>query len=968
MSNPILYRLLDLVEGSFARLMRKPVPEPALQQIVVGAFNLNEMKTGRHDVPERIPSRFLVVPEADQSLARRMGAQLEGEQWVVPEGENLEDFEIWWPKIVEDLHDKTQRGMMTKEGQAIEGYQLPGDVILGTDSTATPLMYGALPVISALAYVLAVAGSFKLAVAALAMSLPFLVTIKQGEGVLDSIKAAALLLIGPLLLSFGALVGIEDAAAVAQEAMGSSGAPKSMIGGMGVGVIAVLAMIGTVVFSMFDKKYALMQLGGNKSYAWDAFFERLKGNVKWTVLAVVVIALCFWLLPDAMKPYAFFALASLYPMIHTETNYNARTKEMEELGMFFNLARKGKTAQVHVEPRLKQAIRAHEDKSALISLGTAEGWLTMKQYPFSPDPGMKMKFSALDIMSHLFIVGMPGQGKTETLRSIAKQWVETKSGGFLCLCGKGSLPSELSQLIDLMIRPGISYAHFQGLDAQGVANVMNSLMEFGGGKSDIWDKGARGYIDHLAYLHQALRDHELAYKSYATHVVRIKEEEIDYLTLEISRLEKQGLNTSEVRMKLEVAMGHRESWSLKRDGERVWLWNVDTHARLATQTNQFVSANGVLNPSKDIQEAMIYLGYDADAKRKTKHPESIHPEIGVGSLLDGTIEFFLKTWPATDERQRSSFMINVTNMCLLPLTRGKRLVNADGVHWKMLEKGVDVTSCLYGKGVGLDLPVTIHGEASLAIAAFVQQLVYTEVEKRSAMSEEQWRELGQLPLIGMYDEAHLLVGKKEAKLASISRSLRMGFVCATQQIESLIERYGDMNNAYLLANTFQSLICFKSSAATYEYMAGRLGKASIVKFQEQSWGIDFGGALRKFAMSPLNDPNHPYAAGMQKMKELGAGRPVVKVPSYRGSNGFGRWQGQGVRNLSEDDLTMDMVVNIGGHREDGPLLDEVEYTSQLSGPGRAIVYLNRAGYVRVDVAKMDRVGPNELRASDPVAP
>src|SRR5690606_36414670 len=140
-------------------------------------------------------------------------------------------------------------------------------------------------------------------------------------------------------------------------------------------------------------------------------------------------------------------------------------------------------------------------------------------------------------------------------------------------------------------------------------------------------------------------------------------------------------------------------------------------------------------------------------------------------------------------RQRSSFLINVQDR-LQPLTRGPGLVNSKGVHWSVLEHGVDVSKCLYGASVGLDLPSSEHGEAGVYVAAFANQRVYSGLKNR-AKKGGNWAGDGSTSVMIMFDEAQLLGGEQEAELMPIARSLGGRFVMATQGFESLEVQFAD---------------------------------------------------------------------------------------------------------------------------------------------------------------------------------
>lgn len=951
----LLYKLLDKTE----LLLSKKESKGTLShtRMLEEAYKVADLITGRHDVPDRIPSNQLVVEPEREDLVKRMGAELIDGVWTVPEGMDIHKFSQFWPMIPADLRDKASRNTTTKNGDPIEGYLRPDDIVRGGDSTATPLMYGALPAISALSYLTSLF-SPTLALLVMLLSVPFLITIAQGEGIIDAVKSFFVLLVGPAALAAMAANGARQLESLNLLGSIRAGGIQSVVTAslslatlsaivMGVAFVLMLAS------NMLDSKYKASVIGG--------FWARVRYSAKLALVFTLVMVLSVAILPTSMLPFAFFFMASMYPMIHTESNYNSRAKELEALGITFKLGRMGKLSTVHVEPRILQAKEAYADKSPTMVCGYAEGWLTAKHHPNAPDEGQEMVLSAVDVSSHILVFGATGVGKTSsTLRPWIKQWTENKMGSAFIACAKGALAGEVSAYIDLMIGTGVDYAPMQGLDAQGVYNALKAIKVSNKRSSSdpIWDNGAMDYIDNVTVLHEALRDHELAMLEYSFITSVENEDAALYYGLEAARLEKIGADASEARSKEELAIERSKYWASKALTERKWLWNIDTLSKIVVMGNQVRVVDGVPVASEDMLFALSELGYGASDERKQRMPESIHPELGKGTLLDGTIAYFTNTWPNAGE-QRSSWMSNVNDR-IQPLSRGKYLTGKNGVHWKMLEKGEDVRSCLYWKNVGIDLPETIHGRAGLAITAFAKQCVYDEVKKRGGMKKAEWQAMGQSRVAFFYDEAQGVVGDAELQLIDISRSLEAAFICATQSYESFVDRFNDENTARKFANTFQSFFCMEASSGTYEYVKTRLGKADLITFKQRSNGIDYSGALKNYALSPLNDPEHPNRAGMESLLKRGFGKLIVRAPSAPMIYAGGKWVGNKTRQLDENSMLTDITVPVGGVLETVDVFEDQEFNSLLTR-GKAIVSLRRAGGKRIDLVKLQYVGPDELR-------
>jgi hypothetical protein len=952
-----IYEVLEIAGRVECAITRKPTASVDVKgNLLREATRRFDDIAGRFDVPNTLPSRNLNVTDgADNDRLKALGAVYDVtlNQWVVPEGKDLSPFSDWWPEIAPDLRDATPRMLMTKSGRSVTGYVLPDDVSWGEDSTATSLMYAALPMIAALSFMLGALNG-PLGGLALLLAVPYLVSLAQSEGLWDAVKSAFLLMILPL----GAA---STAGLFAQGMRPSSLTPlagslltnptAAIYGSLGaLAMVAVGALVLTGLGSVFDAK-AKTVMGG--------FWERFKATIKWGIFITIAFVLCVSILPGFMHPFFYFGLACLYPMLYTEGNFLARAEALQANGEKFNLASQGNLTSAHEHARLAQARRAMDDKSPLLEIGTASGWLTALQYSYAPDANARMVVSAKDLTMHMLCFGMTGSGKTTSVaRPLALQWVESGYGGMLVLCGKGSLPGELSGITDIMVKPGMSFAPFQGLTGSGVAAAINSL-----GNKDVkdpvWEQGADMLIEHAADLHFALHNHELVYQKHAGVQARELENAIDWLNLEVIRLQAQGEDSTDAEAKLQATVASHDDWARARDRERIWLWNVDTFVEVVAMINSVRTLNGARVAGKKLIQAADYLGYQADPIRRMKQPQSIHPDLGKGSLLDGTMDYALVVWPGLMDGHQSSFMLNANNR-ILPLTRGPKLVNEDGVHWKSLEQGEDVGQCLYGKSVGVDLPETVHGRAGLVISALVKQRVYTQVRLRSQVRESEWLAQGQRPMLFLGDEAQILVGKQELELLPIARSLGMSCVFLTQGFESLQSAFGSEVAAQTFANTCQNLVCLKASHQTYAYMSERLGTAQLVTYKQHTVGLDLAGGMTKLAGSPLSDPHHPERAAMRKLARLGYGKLVIdrRMTNIRRE----MWGGHRTNRMEEERIIREIVVPITGAKEIVPLFKPEEYTALLVAEGQGIVYLNRAGAPRVDLAKLLRVGADDLRA------
>lgn len=965
-----LYDLLDLVDGFVAKFKRtedssnpematngsKGNSNPELKSSRASvrmrskneAWNRYDNIVGRFDVPKTAESRNLVnvLKEDVQTLVDLGAIYDKNKQWHVPEEiDDLEPFKRWWPPIPADLVDSTPRMLMTKDGRQVEGYVLGEDRYHGADSTATSLMYIALPVISALAWFLA-GFSLNLGSAALLLALPYLYALGQGEGPAEAVKASILL----LLLPYGLALGVDS----------SIGADRllALVSSLGGGGKVIAGAVSLVVLTVLIFLWSLLFGNEQTGVGFNTITERVKDAVKWSAV-IVAMAVVVSFLPPYLAPVYSFALACLYPMFYTEKNFKARGLLLKEQGEKYNLGTQGKLTDSHVPARISQAKNAAKDKSPMINLGTATGFLTTKHYPYAPDEGGEMSLSCADFSTHFLGFGETGSGKTSTMaRNIILQYKRSRFGGALIRCGKGSLPGELRGIIDIMVEPGMKFAPFEGLDAKQIQIVLKSLVG-DNDKNPIWPLGAGEFVLHITNLHEALYKHELAYIAFATDEARALENQINYAEADLAKLVSRGVSqssTEKTRANIERMRHNLEIWISERDSERKWLWNVDTLDRLIGM----VDATKNEGPGDELLKALNFLGYDPTGyvSNPPRRQETIHASIGKRNWLDQAITYVCKTWPIRPAEQRQSFLLNVRIQQIGPLMQGRDLVDEEGTPWYLLEKGVNVDRALYGEIVGINIPVDEHQQAAIVIQALIRQRIYNGIRKRKHYGDK-WQEAlpGQKPVMDLCDECQLVVSAAvEGEIAPIARSLGLMMVMLTQGYESLEEAFGSAISATKFANTFRTIVSLKASTQTYDYLIKRFGTAQMVRFPKPTVGLDYVGGVENAANSPLSDLNHPNRSLYRKLERMGAGRLDGLM-----DDDDNEFHGHQIRSRKSSGIRKTIKIPSGGIKEVMPVFLPEEYAALLVDQGKAIVWINRAGAPRVDVASLNYVPEGAMR-------
>lgn len=957
------HHILDATHGLASWLKSKVIREPedgmprihsSKQKMINEVTQAYDNIVGRFDTSDRVPDRQILPPEnsTEEKALRKLGAIEEDGQWIVPEELDLEKFERWWPLAPEDLRDTTPRMLVTKDGRLIESMVDLKDQARGMDSSATPLLYGGFVAVALALFAL---GHFMplLVIPGLLAFIPFTVAMSHAEGPKEALKCLVVLGFSPLILAGFTSVMVSVMSAVGAGAVETT-TSSGMMGILGmvllVPAVFFVACVVAVIALVFDDNRQANLVGG--------FFTKLKSVLVWAMVytgAFIVMLL----IPNSLKASVPFLLASLYPMVYVNSNYVIRYKKLKAMSTFnYNLGKKGKLAESHVVPKQRQALAAHKDKSPRFVLGTATGHLTEKHYHYAPDAGVKMVLSQHDLTRHCIVFGATGSGKTESvMKQLAVQWVTAGAGGMLVLDGKGALPGDIKELIDVMVAPGVDFAPFQGLNGHNLAIAINTAANPGNQEDDknaIWVKGANQFCFRACEIFEALNTHELNYKRHARNKCAKLELEIDALKVEIAMKERRGEDLEADREALEEAQSDLAFWSNERDKPRTWLWNATTLIRVIDMISNVVNTPKGWAPSAQFQAAVKWLGHGVSKSKRDAEPELYHPAIGRNGMLDAAIAYVEKTWCGFEPMQRSSFSVNISGR-VLPLTTDPHMVGASGVHWKDLEKGVDAGACLRGEAVGVYLPAAKHRDAGTLVSILVKQRVYHAIAMRGG-DNRNWRET-ETPVLLLMDECQELVGDDERNLLPMARSLGLEGVFATQEFESLIAKFGDETKARQFADTCQSFIKLMTQGrATRQYCMERLGMAPLVKFATPTRGLNYEGAVKSLADSPHNDPNHPGYAVFRDIER----QSEVEFLLQGRRDASHMWAGAKAINPEDMDITAGYLVSGGGVIEDMPLLSEAEMDN-LFPVGAALLALRRAGEKRIDIANIDMVTEEQMK-------
>ncbi|HEL3259609.1 TPA: TraM recognition domain-containing protein [Stenotrophomonas maltophilia] len=983
-----LFNVLDCTSGLGRKFRRKSgEPSNVKEEIIVRSAEEYENLVGRFDVTDRVRSRELDVPEADRDFALECGAVWDenAQGFKVPDGRSEDEFQEWWPKVPEDLRDTQSRIITTKLGRRAEGFLQGNDMGQGGDSLATPLMYLAFPVIGVLAtFLVSLIGWAGWA--ALLLTIPYFIALKQGEGMKEALKALVLLQWVPMALQF--MVG--DSKGGTEVAM--------QAGGMAVyaqmaktylwwafGSVGVLFVVCFVTAASHPHRGVI---GGTAA--------RFIQAMKWVglIFATLVVAK---VLPFGLGEAAPYVLACMYAMQYAEGNFVQNAARLYLQNNDNNLATQGALINAHIKAREQQAEAALRDKTPLITIGRATGHLSDKGYGYSPDLGTVMMFSWRDCQQGLLVFGAIGSGKSfAALRPIARRFrraalamacaapghadarerlkqQKLAGGGALIADGKdGAIISDLEGLFDIVVKPGMRVAPYEGLAPD---QIVRALRGAAGGrvdeKSKLWTDGGDAFLYHTGIILRALVDHEMAYRSWCSAKLEgLERAQLD-AELELVKQRKLGEDVAETEALLERIAEQIAIHRIPVSDDRQWQYTPFHHAKLLSIVERVIPASPAPRANAKLMEVVKYLGleeadtsHDEEGRlayaaylqqhrlRQESAPQTIHPDLfRPMSQLQSSLEWAFLEIPAMHPEQRQSFTLNSRGL-LEKLLRGEKLRDCKtDMPWHSIETGeVDVSDALYGAMVGLFLPPTQFGEAGEMMMRLLKQRVMNGIKARGAYGDK-WREAlpGQTEVMLMMDEAHLLLTADDINLFSVSRSLGLMPVLATQGFESLVNAFGSVNEAELMANTMQSVIALKCSHNTHEYLEKRFGQATLTTFKQRTRGIDYQGGMNNWRHSVLNDPDHAYASAYDKMRMEGAGRLTAsRIDAVTGR----RWRIGSEDTLGQDEIARDIDMPTGGKREVQPLFLQEEYSALLEPRGHAIVALSRAGIKRIDLAEL----------------
>ncbi|HDS1361895.1 TPA: TraM recognition domain-containing protein [Stenotrophomonas maltophilia] len=482
-------------------------------------------------------------------------------------------------------------------------------------------------------------------------------------------------------------------------------------------------------------------------------------------------------------------------------------------------------------------------------------------------------------LSQVLKLGLANKNDRDIKRKVVSQLLRTKSGrqklGLLVLCGKGALGAEYANAFDQVLRKGVRFGMFEGLD---IEQIEAGLFDVGGSEVDarskLWDDGSRTLCRYAIHIWSAAaRDMESKMRNYYCDKLIEHDEEMaflqlkshqDYLNGRESIYDKRIVDLQEKVQRItelllsepyrDSAQGLISIYQILRSG--VHLTTDDK----GTKTHY----------SKDLIKLFDFIGYQDENFSISDYEEReasglIHPELTrPGSLLIRAIGHYTSEFQKLSSEQQTSFTLSLQNK-FDQLAQGTKLVCSENVPWMLHEKGdFHPEEVIRGQSVTIDLNEAVHGAASTIVNSLVKQRVFRLIKSRG--ERPQWSKT-ETKVVCIIDEVHLICGLKDAEFFSICRSLGMTIFTGTQGVESLRIALGSNNaaDAFLLQMT--SDLAFNVSAETLAYIQKKYGKAKLTSSVHQVQGVDYSSSYDDLATSIMNDVNHPNYLNLREMRK-----------------------------------------------------------------------------------------------------
>ena len=641
------------------------------------------------------------------------------------------------------------------------------------------------------------------------------------------------------------------------------------------------------------------------------------------VFLFLVFAAPGWL-ASAVLPMWMFLKAYFWLNNH---NYKAdpagRAKAL--FGQAQHLTRTGYATQsdhedkMHAAERQRQADAAVQDTAPLMDIDMqATGYFTGRGSLNSPDEGKNMVFTGTDLGAAMLAVGTTGTGKTFAVLT--------------------PLMKELARVNLVATNPMQRYGLF--------------LMD---DKGDLPPRGMAIFKGFKLLSPEPFLDRTtgnvIAPSAFAP-MEGLNAEQVTQLIGDIYAAEGQIWDMAAqgkflytlIAMECAIEMGLRLVPMFNKEGKYTGAnvpvkWNLETTFRLASSDAQAQSLLRTI-ASVDTREK----------KEGRPSPADAHP------LMASAFRYFQDNYNKLADATRSSVNFNVGAWITDSVNRHMKL-------WWEAEKGVRIEDIFQGAAMGLYCPEFRYGAVGKLVNCMVRARLYNFVKNRSST----WEAGGTRAML-IWDEFALGIGKgeMESNILPIQRSLGLTSVFATQTITEVRARMGKDRADALLDNLTKNIVCLKTDAESYEYLAKKMGTfRSLVpssRSKEAPVAIDYYGTQRAKDLAGFDGVVF-YDQDRLEQKQTKAAASAFENGALINLKAFGSGKDNNklYKNVHDDDAHTRYIDAGLLSMEERPVFDTGEISRLLDFKFHAFVALDRAGARRFDICHL---GPKEPAAND----
>lgn len=584
----------------------------------------------------------------------------------------------------------------------------------------------------------------------------------------------------------------------------------------------------------------------------------------------------------------FLSLPAFFPLLYWFFSNRKRASQLAyQSDLFSASALSGPKTKPNLA-RFAQAERAEQDKTHFTQYGVSTGAFSFFGDEFGPDAGLAMGQTTNDQSTHILFFGGTGSGKTTTLRTVFKGVIDAEKAD-LAMIDIAKTANAGNQTLH---KRGIVVLDGKSVLAQDCAKFLDVVVGVGTVKNFNFFEGLTPEVLATTLENQfAPKKQQSGNSAFFTSGARTI---VFYTKVFQEAMVECGTAKKSVMEFYSIAGQLMEPCVESKE--------VAVDQKAAVKTTESTKTSGTHPLVTAIEN----------------HPDFLKE----GTLLNDAVNYLLMLQQEPAETKQNIFA--TFRSWISPFVQSKELRS-----WADSETSdFDFNQVVYGLKIGFVLPAAKLGVAGTVITALMKARLFTMISGRG----DNWRGLGQSPVVLFIDEAQKVIDKADQDIMPEARSLGLFCVYATQNIDNLHDALGQ-DGAAVTLESFLSIICLKSSYKTYEYMSNRIGKARIWLAQSETQNLGYAATSTERLKSAAFDPQNPHRTWMK---------------AFGGKVVFGNLLKKGISDLKDRKNGKFHILKKSENPV--PILQE-SHLEKLNEPFVAIAVIQRAGVVRRDIIK-----------------